>query len=43
MFEEIFITIEAKDNLGTGNLNTTELYLKVLDINGKLIWIIIHF
>src|SRR5699024_1002507 len=32
--EEFVVTIEARDDLGNGNLNTTELYVKILDING---------
>ncbi len=33
---EYVVTVEARDNLGTGNLNTTELYIRVLDVNGSL-------
>ncbi|KAJ6216815.1 hypothetical protein RDWZM_007972 [Blomia tropicalis] len=33
MFAELFLTIEARDNLGYGYLNTTELYIRVLDMN----------
>ena len=33
--EEIFLTIEARDNNGQGNRNMTELYIQILDVNGK--------
>lgn len=32
---EYVVSIEARDNLGTGNLNTTELHIRLLDVNGK--------
>ena len=32
---EHVVTIEARDNLGTGNLNTTELHIRLIDVNGN--------
>ena len=34
---EYVVTIEARDNLGTGNLNTTELLIRLIDVNGNLL------
>ena len=34
--EEFVVFIEVRDNLGQGNKNTTELYIRILDVNGKL-------
>lgn len=33
--EEFWITVEARDNLGTGNSNSTLLHVQILDVNGN--------
>ena len=33
--EEYWVLVEARDNLGQGNVNTTQLYIQILDINGN--------
>lgn len=35
IISEYRITIEARDQLGRGNKNVTELHLKILDSNGQ--------